>query len=72
MIASLCIEFDVICISDEVYEWLIYPGAQHQRIASLPGQCVEIHYVAVSSGIPTSCQHTHTKYNVGLLTQYFV
>ncbi|XP_068191793.1 kynurenine--oxoglutarate transaminase 1-like isoform X2 [Antennarius striatus] len=37
MIADLCIKYDVICISDEVYEWLTYDGAQHVRIASLPG-----------------------------------
>ncbi|XP_006824274.1 kynurenine aminotransferase-like [Saccoglossus kowalevskii] len=37
MIAKLCIEHDVICISDEVYEWLVYDGIEHIRIASLPG-----------------------------------
>ena len=37
LIASLCIKYDVICISDEVYEWLVYPGKEHLRIASLPG-----------------------------------
>jgi len=37
MIANLCIEFNVICISDEVYEWLVYPGSEHVRIATLPG-----------------------------------
>ncbi|XP_019856948.1 PREDICTED: kynurenine--oxoglutarate transaminase 3-like [Amphimedon queenslandica] len=36
-IAELCISNDVICISDEVYEWLIYPGKEHVRIATLPG-----------------------------------
>ncbi|XP_067931396.1 kynurenine--oxoglutarate transaminase 3-like [Watersipora subatra] len=37
MLATLCIKHDVICISDEVYEWLVYPGAEHVRIATLPG-----------------------------------
>lgn len=37
MIADLCQKYDCICISDEVYEWLMYPGQQHVRIASLPG-----------------------------------
>merc|ERR550534_2386676 len=37
MIADLCNKHDVLCISDEVYEWLMYPGQQHIRIASLPG-----------------------------------
>uniref|UniRef100_A0A8C1IYR8 Kynurenine aminotransferase 1 n=1 Tax=Cyprinus carpio TaxID=7962 RepID=A0A8C1IYR8_CYPCA len=37
MIADLCIKHDVICISDEVYEWLTYDGTKHVKIASLPG-----------------------------------
>lgn len=37
MIADLCIKNDLLCISDEVYEWLTYDGAQHVKIASLPG-----------------------------------
>ena len=37
MIADLCIEHDVIVISDEVYEHLIFEGHQHVAIASLDG-----------------------------------
>ncbi len=37
LIADLCIEHDVIVISDEVYEHLIYEGHQHIAIASLDG-----------------------------------
>lgn len=37
VIADLCIQHDVVCISDEVYEWLTYDGAKHVKIASLPG-----------------------------------
>ncbi|KAI1904742.1 hypothetical protein AGOR_G00008830 [Albula goreensis] len=37
MIADLCVKHDVVCISDEVYEWLTYDGAKHIKIASLPG-----------------------------------
>ncbi|XDV20655.1 hypothetical protein PO909_025950 [Leuciscus waleckii] len=37
VIADLCIKHDVICISDEVYEWLTYDGTKHVKIASLPG-----------------------------------
>ncbi|KAK2888115.1 kynurenine--oxoglutarate transaminase 1 isoform X2 [Channa argus] len=37
MIADLCIKHDMVCISDEVYEWLTYDGAKHIKIASLPG-----------------------------------
>ncbi|XP_054469006.1 kynurenine--oxoglutarate transaminase 1-like [Anoplopoma fimbria] len=37
MIADLCIKHDVLCISDEVYEWLTYDGNKHVKMASLPG-----------------------------------
>ncbi|XP_061763384.1 kynurenine--oxoglutarate transaminase 1-like [Nerophis ophidion] len=37
MIADLCVKHDVLCISDEVYEWLTYDAANHVKIASLPG-----------------------------------
>ncbi len=36
LIADLCKEFDVLCISDEVYEHLIYDEARHIPIATLP------------------------------------
>ncbi|XP_069593629.1 kynurenine--oxoglutarate transaminase 3 isoform X3 [Ranitomeya imitator] len=36
-IAELCIKHDVLCISDEVYEWLVYAGSKHTKIALLPG-----------------------------------
>lgn len=36
-IASLCAEHDAIAITDEVYEHLVYPGAEHVRMATLPG-----------------------------------
>jgi N-succinyldiaminopimelate aminotransferase len=35
-IARLCVERDIVCISDEVYEHLVYEGA-HTPIATLPG-----------------------------------
>nr|XP_020650605.1 kynurenine--oxoglutarate transaminase 1 isoform X1 [Pogona vitticeps]XP_020650606.1 kynurenine--oxoglutarate transaminase 1 isoform X1 [Pogona vitticeps]XP_020650607.1 kynurenine--oxoglutarate transaminase 1 isoform X1 [Pogona vitticeps] len=37
VIAALCAKHDVLCFSDEVYEWLVYDGNRHTRIASLPG-----------------------------------
>ncbi|XP_077478938.1 kynurenine--oxoglutarate transaminase 1 isoform X1 [Stigmatopora argus] len=37
VIADLCIRHDVLCFSDEVYEWLTYDGAQHVKIGHLPG-----------------------------------
>src|SRR5258708_20309257 len=36
LIASLCIEHDVIAITDEIYEHLVYRG-KHIRMATLPG-----------------------------------
>ncbi|KAJ8300948.1 hypothetical protein KUTeg_022467 [Tegillarca granosa] len=35
MIAELCMKHDVLCISDEVYEWLIYEPNKHIKIAEL-------------------------------------
>ena len=32
LIANLCKKHDVLCISDEVYEWLVYPGSEHIKI----------------------------------------
>lgn len=32
LVASLCQQHDVICISDEVYQWLVYDGHQHVSI----------------------------------------
>ncbi|XP_053329301.1 uncharacterized protein LOC128503280 [Spea bombifrons] len=36
-IADICVKYDILCFSDEVYEWLVYDDKQHVRIASLPG-----------------------------------
>ena len=40
LIADLCKKYNVICISDEVYEWLVYGGVHHIRIGEL---LVKIH-----------------------------
>ncbi|XP_071480843.1 kynurenine--oxoglutarate transaminase 3-like [Diadema antillarum] len=37
VIADLCKEHDVMCISDEVYEHLVYSGNEFTRMATLPG-----------------------------------
>ena len=37
MIAELCREHDVIAITDEVYEHILYDGVSHTRLATLPG-----------------------------------
>jgi N-succinyldiaminopimelate aminotransferase len=36
-IAELCREYDVLAITDEVYEHIVFDGAQHVRLATLPG-----------------------------------
>jgi aminotransferase len=36
-IASLCQEFDTLAICDEIYEHILYDGAQHIPIMTLPG-----------------------------------
>jgi aspartate/methionine/tyrosine aminotransferase len=36
-IADLCLEHDVIAITDEIYEHITYDGAMHVPIATLPG-----------------------------------
>lgn len=37
LIADLCQAFDVVCISDEVYEHLTFGDAQHIPMAAMPG-----------------------------------
>ncbi|ENN81018.1 hypothetical protein YQE_02572, partial [Dendroctonus ponderosae] len=37
LIANLCKKHNVLCISDEVYEWMVYEPNKHIRIATLPG-----------------------------------
>jgi aspartate/methionine/tyrosine aminotransferase len=36
-IAALCIRYDTLAITDEIYEHIIFDGAHHVSIASLPG-----------------------------------
>lgn len=36
-VASLCQEFDVVAITDEIYDRIIYDGRQHIPLATLPG-----------------------------------
>jgi len=36
-IATLCEEFDCLCITDEIYEHIIYEGREHIPMATLPG-----------------------------------
>ena len=37
LIRDLCLEFDVLAITDEIYEHILYDGTQHISMASLDG-----------------------------------
>jgi aminotransferase len=37
LIASLCLRHDALALTDEIYEYILYDGAQHVSLASLPG-----------------------------------
>ncbi|UYV73910.1 CCBL2 [Cordylochernes scorpioides] len=37
MIGDLCKKHNVVVVMDEVYEWIVYRGNKHVRMASLPG-----------------------------------
>lgn len=36
-IAGLCLEFDAVAVTDEIYERILYDGRRHVPMASLPG-----------------------------------
>ena len=36
-IAALCQEFDAVAVTDEIYEHILYDGAEHLSIATVPG-----------------------------------
>lgn len=36
-IATLCQKWNVLCLADEVYEWVVYDGNKHIRMCTLPG-----------------------------------
>jgi aminotransferase len=37
LIRDLCVEFNVLCITDEIYEHILYDGTKHISMASLDG-----------------------------------
>ena len=37
LIAKLCVEHNVVCVSDEVYEWQTFGGREHIRMTDFPG-----------------------------------
>lgn len=36
-VAGLCREFNVVAVTDEIYEYILYDGREHTSIGSLPG-----------------------------------
>lgn len=50
-LARLCVRHDLIVLSDEVYEHLVFPGSQHIRLAELPGMWLRT--ISVSSAAKT-------------------
>lgn len=36
LIADLCNDYDAVCFSDEIYEYILYDGAKHVSIGSFP------------------------------------
>ena len=36
-IAALCLEFDAIAVTDEIYDQILYDGREHVSVGSLPG-----------------------------------
>ncbi|MGH2542246.1 MAG: methionine aminotransferase [Ardenticatenaceae bacterium] len=48
LIAELCQEYDVLALTDEVYEHIVYEGATHLRLATFPGMWE--HTLTLSSG----------------------
>jgi aminotransferase len=37
VIAGLCLEHDLTAVTDEIYEYILYDGAEHVSLATLPG-----------------------------------
>ena len=62
-IAALCLEFDAIAISDEVYEHLTFDGVEHVSIATLPGMAERTLRIS-SAGKMLNC----TGWKIGWLT----
>ncbi|HEX6468086.1 MAG TPA: pyridoxal phosphate-dependent aminotransferase [Streptosporangiaceae bacterium] len=62
-IAAVCLEHDLIAVTDEVYEYLTYDDAEHIALATLPG--MRERTVGISSGGKT---FSATGWKVGWVT----
>ena len=63
LVAELAIEHDLVVVTDEVYEHLVFDGAEHVPLASLPGMAERT--LTISSGGKTF--HT-TGWKIGWMT----
>lgn len=57
-IADLCKKHNVLCISDEVYEWMVYDGNEHVRICT---------YLFCKYPVHEKCPH----YDQTIIDRYF-
>lgn len=49
LIAELCIKYDVMCISDEVYEWMVYEPTKHTRIGKTYLEALKKYFAVLHS-----------------------
>lgn len=64
-LAEVCCRHDLLCVSDEVYEWLVYPGNEHIKIGTYIGTysvCVIFTVVLLT---PSLLPPSHPTRNVG-------
>ena len=65
IIADVCLEFNLLAISDEVYEFMTYDGREHISLATLPEMWSRT--ITISSfGKLLSCTGWRVGYAIGL------
>lgn len=64
MIANLCKKFDVLCVSDEVYEHMVFEPYEHIRICKFLKKCwvlqSDSNYSLISGTLPGMWERTIT------------
>jgi kynurenine--oxoglutarate transaminase/cysteine-S-conjugate beta-lyase/glutamine--phenylpyruvate transaminase len=59
-IADLCKKWNVVCISDEVYEWLVYDSRKHTRMGKHSTPKLPLHKIFIVATLPDMWQRTLT------------
>jgi kynurenine--oxoglutarate transaminase/cysteine-S-conjugate beta-lyase/glutamine--phenylpyruvate transaminase len=59
-IADLCKKWNVVCISDEVYEWLVYDSRKHTRMGKDSTSKLPLHKIFILATLPDMWQRTLT------------